>query len=149
MQALLRSVALALLVLGVASQASAGDKVWSVAGIINNGLATVFSCTNGTTAAATVNVEVFNKVGTADSSASGSVPVGATVSFVTGPVAALGAPDGILTIDIGSSTIRGGSARITAPSGVFCSAYVTTPFGDPPTTGWSLKVVKKTNQEGD
>src|SRR5262245_18349157 len=43
--------------------ASAADKIWSVPAVISNGLATVFSCTNGVAVPATVTVDIFLKNG--------------------------------------------------------------------------------------
>lgn len=157
MQTVLRSTALLLLVLGVASRASAGDKVWSVAGVVNNGLATVFSCSNGSSAAATIVVEVHNKSGGLDKTITAtSVPAGGTANIATQSVDLLGGatadpPYYVYPVfpDPPTSLIRGGSAVVTAPSGVYCTAYLMTPGGDPPALMHKLSVVKKTNQKGD
>src|SRR5262245_49596682 len=100
-----------------ASQASAGDKVWSVPGVINNGLATAISCTNGTTAAATVNVDVFDQGGSLSGTGNASIPAGQSNTFVTKAVAML--PSATL---LGAGDVRGGAATISAPSGVYCTA---------------------------
>ena len=76
MRILLRSTALVVLALGIASQASAGDKVWSVPGVINNGLATVISCSNGGSVAATVTVDIFTQNGGGDVTGTTSIPAG-------------------------------------------------------------------------
>ena len=83
MRTVLSSAALLLVVLGVASQASAGDKVWHVPGVINNGLATMISCTNGGSAAASVTVDAFNQTGSASGTGNSSIPAGQSHSFVT------------------------------------------------------------------
>jgi hypothetical protein len=49
---------------------------------------------------------------------------------------------------VGVPSIMGGSARITAPSGVYCVAYVVDTV-DPPTLMMRLPIIKKTNQKGD
>ena len=50
--------------------------------------------------------------------------------------------------NLGSADIRGGSARITAPSSVYCAAYVISPAGDPPAVFSTLPVIKKNRQKG-
>jgi len=147
MGTLLRSTALALLVLGLASQASAGDKIWSVSGVVNNGLATVFSCTNATTAPVTVKVDVFLPNGTLDVTGSvNNVASNATVDLATKNVLSM---VGGIELDMVASTMHSGSARIIVPSGVFCTAYVVDPVNNPPTSMKTLPVIKKTNQKGD
>ncbi len=146
MRTFLRTAALVLLVSGAASQASAADKIWSVSGVVNNGLATVFTCTNGGTAAANMKVDVFRKDATFDATGTVSIAPGATKSIGTKTVAAL--PGGI-DLDLGANIIHGGSARITAPSGVFCTALIIDPSGTPPVTFSTLNIFKKTTQKGD
>lgn len=63
MRTVLRSTALVLFVLGIASQAAAADKEWHATGVINNGTATVFTCTNGSTVPANVTVTIYRKDG--------------------------------------------------------------------------------------
>lgn len=146
MRTVLRTAALLLLASGVASQAYAGDKVWSVTGVVNDGLATLFTCTNGTSAMATVKVEIFNSAGASDSSGMPNVAPNATVTLGTKFVNAL--PGAV--VPLGTSTpLHSGSARITAPSGVFCTAWVVDPVGNPPASMKTLPVFKKTNQKGD
>jgi hypothetical protein len=146
----LKRLAVLIVVLGGASPASAGDKIWNVPGVVNNGVATAFSCTNRGTAAATVMVQAFNKDGTAAGSASVNTPAGATANVVTKAVAMLGGGTfDSLYVSMGAAEIRGGSAQITAPSGVFCSAYIIDHLTDPPTIISPLKVIKKTTQKGD
>lgn len=146
MRTVLRSIALVLLALGFASQAAAGDKIWSVPGVINNGLATVFTCTNGTSAAANVKVEVFTKAGVLDATGNISAAAGATVNLATQTAAAL--PGGV-DVNLATSTMHSGSARITVPSGVYCDAWLIDPGVTPPTSMRTLPVIKKTNQKGD
>lgn len=131
--------------IGAASQASAADKIWSVPGVINNGVATVFSCTNGGTAPASVTVSLFNSNGSAGPTGTATIAVNATADFGTATVAALGTLD----VNLGAGTMLSSSARISAPSGVYCTAYVIDRASDPPAVAWSLKVVKKTTQKGD
>jgi hypothetical protein len=133
----------AVLALGVASEASAGNRIWSVPGVINNGLATVVSCTNGGSSPAGVTVDMFNETTGASGTGNFSIPAGQSHSFGSQPVAALPG----LT-DLGSGDIRGGSARISAPSSVFCAAYVISPSGDPPAVFATLPVIKKNRQKG-
>ena len=147
MRTVLRAAVLALLVLGVASRASAADKVWSVPGVMNDGLATVFSCTNGGTSAANVKVELFAADGTANASATVNVASGATADFATQNVAAF--PFGSIEANLSSSTMHSGSARITAPSGVYCTAGLFDQTNNPPTSMRALPVIKKTTQKGD
>lgn len=141
-------LALALLASSL-SPALAGTNVWAVPGIINNGLATVLSCTNGDAVPASVTATIFTRAGVQNATATApSIAAGATVNFATQPVAVLGIPDS-LNINLATSVTRGGSAKITAPSKVYCSAYIADPVGDPPTVGWQLNIVKKTSQKGD
>lgn len=146
MRTFLRTAALVLLVLGAASQAPAADKIWSVSGVVNDGLATVFTCTNGGTAAATMKVDVFRKDGTSDATGTVSVAPGATKSIGTKNVFAL--PGGV-DLELGDTIIHGGSARITVPSGVFCTAFIVDPVSNPPATLSTLNIFKKTTQKGD
>jgi hypothetical protein len=137
------AVLLAVLASGVASQAWAGSRVWSVPGVINNGLATVVSCTNGGSGPTNVTVQLFDETTGMSGSASATIPAGTSHSFGSQPVAALPG----LT-NLASGDIRGGFARITAASGVFCAAYVVSPTGDPPSVFSSLPVIKKNRQKG-
>jgi hypothetical protein len=133
----------AVLVLGAASQASAANRVWSVPGVINDGLATAVSCTNGGNSPAGVTVEMFNETTGTSGTGNFSIPAGQSHSFVSQPVASLPG-----ATNLGSADIRGGSARITAPSGVYCAAYVISPAGDPPAVFSTLPVIKKNRQKG-
>jgi hypothetical protein len=114
-----------------------------VPGVINNGLATVVSCTNGGTTASSVTVEMFNQTMGLSGTGNTSIPAGQSHTFGSQLVAALPG----LT-NLGAGDIRGGSARITAASGVFCAAYVISPTGDPPAVFSGLPVIKRNNQKG-
>jgi hypothetical protein len=73
------------------------------------------------------------------------VAANATATFGSKGVAAIPALDANLNGPLQQS----GSARITAPTGVFCTAYVVDPFNDPPSVGWQLTIVSKIKQKGD
>ena len=130
----------------VASQAVAGDKVWSVPGVVNNGLATIFACTNGGTVAASVTVDLFTINGVAAIGGSATVNLN---PMATGTIASKAVVSLSPTATMATGTILSGSARITAASGVYCVAYVTDPVTDPPTVMMRLPVIKKTSQKGD
>jgi hypothetical protein len=133
----------AVFVSSLASQASAANRVWSVPGVINNGLATVVSCTNGGSSPASVTVEMFNETTGATGTGNASILAGHAHSFASQPVASLPG-----ATNLGSADIRGGFARITAPSSVYCAAYVISPAGDPPALFSTLPVIKKNRQKG-
>jgi hypothetical protein len=131
------------LVPSLVSQAWAGSRVWWVPGVINNGLATVVSCTNGGSGPASVTVDMFHQTTGASGTGNASIPAGQSHSFASQPVASLPG-----ATNLGSADIRGGSARITAASGVFCAAFVISTGGDPPTVFSTLPVIKKNRQKG-
>lgn len=121
--------------------------LWSVTGVINNGHATLVSCTNAAAASITVGVEVFDPAGASLSNpATTSVVMapGATVLF--GTQAAVGyVVDSALNVGI----VQKGSARVlaTAPQGIVCTSWLVNPgIGSADT---ALKVFKKSKQKGD
>jgi hypothetical protein len=111
----------------------------SVPGVDNgsDGMATVFSCTNGGTAAASVTVSLFEKGGAPGPTRTASIAVNATVNFATASVKAF-----TVDVNLGAPTMSSGSASISAPSGVFCAAFITDASHDPPSVMVSLPVDK-------
>jgi hypothetical protein len=124
--------------------------LFSIPGIINNGFATAFECTNATENNVTVGVEVFATAGgPAVNNAlltAATLTPGATVTYVTQDTAAMA-----LEVNLVVGLIHGGSARILADvrSGVLCSAFLVDPYTYPVATTTSLSVVAKTKQKGD
>ena len=104
-------------------------------GILDNNLETYFACTNGATTPSFVTVSLFNEDGTAGPTASLTIPVQGTGTFTT--AASLGV---FSDINLGAGTMSSGSARISAPPEVYCTAYVGGQ-GDPPSPTWSLPVI--------
>jgi hypothetical protein len=123
---------------------------FSVPGVVNNGLATVFACTNVSSSDIIVGVEVFGAAGGAalnDASATSlTVAPSGTAMFGTQALAGI-VVDRALNVGI----VHKGSARIlaTAKSGVTCSAFLATPESSPPNSMTGLTIVKKTTQQGD
>lgn len=124
--------------------------LYSVPGVIRSaGLATFFACTNTTSAAIRVGVEVFGPPGGAaandPSATSLNVAAGGTVLFGSG-AAGLS-----VSSDLATGSISKGSARVlaTARSGIICSAFIADIGNAPPTSMASLSVVKQTTQAGD
>jgi hypothetical protein len=103
----------------------------------SDGMATVFSCTNGGTAAASVTVSLFEKGGAPGPTRTASIAVNATVNFATASVKAF-----TVDVNLGAPTMSSGSASISAPSGVFCAAFITDASHDPPSVMVSLPVDK-------
>jgi hypothetical protein len=122
--------------------------LWTVPGVINNGLTTVFLCTNASSSTITVGVEVFGDAGTSNNDpAVTAIAIAPSVTriFITKP---------ILSFDynaaLGVGIVHHGSARILATGkGVICTALLATSAGTTPTTLGNLTIVKKTKQKGD
>jgi hypothetical protein len=123
--------------------------LYSVPGVIDGVVQTLFACTNTTSANIRVGVELFGAAGGAaanDPSASSlDILPGATMIFGTGPTVWIG-----IDSNVGGAIGRG-SARIlaTARSGIICSAFLADPTTAPPTSMASLSVVKQNTQQGD
>ena len=150
-------IALALLAaLGFAMPARAGlgdplpapftKHVFSVPGIINNGVVTVISCTNGTAASLQVGVEWFKKDGTSVGVSSLSIAAGATANFATDSVTAL-ITDALMPLPV---TLKSGSARVlsTTTNGIFCTAFVMDRVNDPAVPMMPLLVTGPKKQKG-
>jgi hypothetical protein len=121
---------LAALVVAAPARAGLGDPlpapftkhVFSVPGVINNGVVTVVSCTNALLTPLNVGVEWFKKDGTSLGVSSFSIPAGATANFGTDTTIAL-PMDALMPV---SAPMKSGSARIlsTTSSGILCTAFV-------------------------
>ncbi len=130
---------------------SATINTYSVPGVINGAsgmidrtpLATVISCTNGGTAAASVTVSLFQENGTAGATATTEVPAKGSRNFATTTVA--GWP---VNVNMSEGLLLTGSAGISAPTGVFCTAFVTEESHNPALVMMSLPVIKRTAQKG-
>jgi hypothetical protein len=115
--------------------------LWSVPGVINNGLGTVFLCTNATANPIRVGVEVFAPAGGGSlndaSSTSVLVQGGATVGWQTQSVASL-----FYLNNLGLVVIHNGSARVLATSstGIICTAALAEARGNPPTVLMNLTI---------
>jgi hypothetical protein len=124
--------------------------LYSVPGIINNGLlTTLFSCTSTDTADMRVGVESFGSAGGSPSNdpvaASFSVLPGGTVTFGCVSAASI-AVNSVLSC----GPLSRGSARILATSRkLICTAYIVDPGNVPPTSAWQLTIVKGTSQQGE
>lgn len=102
--------------------------LYSVPGVINDGLATVFSCTSVDPATITVGVDVFDQDGSLSATGSATVAPGKSANFGTKGVGSLPALTNLFAGDV-----RGGSARILATSKkVLCTAFVLATSSDPP-----------------
>jgi len=141
------SAALAMFAVASASTAIAADKQWHVTGVINDGLATVFTCTNRSTMAQSVTVTVYNKAGGVDASGTiGSIAPQATVNFGSNAVVSFG---GGIDFNLGVSTpLHSGSAVVSAPAKVYCTAFVIDPTNPVPTTTFTLPMFKSATQKG-
>ncbi len=147
-------IALAVLTLAPAAHAGLNDPipspftkhVFSVPGIINDGLATVVSCSNATSASLNVGVEWFRRDGTSLGVGSTTVPAGETRNFGSA---------GVLSLPIDaqaptSATVKSGAARVlsTSTKGLLCNAFVIDPANDPPTRMMQLLVTAPLKQKG-
>ncbi len=117
---------------------------------MNNGLATVFACTNAGDTTVTIAVEVFGPAGGTGlnnpATTALSMASGATVMFATQATAGLS-----LDYNLGLGIISKGSARVlaTEKKGIICSAFLADPASPPPAVMVSLSIVVKTKQRGD
>jgi hypothetical protein len=123
--------------------------LFTIPGVINDGMGTVFTCTNALSMSVTIGVEVFATGGgpaVNDAMATATVLApGATVMYSTRPMTGF-----VADRNLGAPLIYKGSARIlsTARSGVLCSAFVADPLNSPPTSMANLTIVRKTVQKG-
>ena len=120
--------------------------VYSVSGVVNDGWATMFFCTNADKKAVTIGVEVFGEAGGAPANDAASNALltlpGQSVLFVTNGVGGFLADSGL-----SPGTISKGSARILSTSKkIVCSAVLAKTDG---TSMAPLSVVAKTKQKGD
>jgi hypothetical protein len=131
--------------------------VWTVPGAMQTGgcVGTFVMCTNGSTAATTVGVEMFGPVGNALGNAvTITVAPNASVMFGTGLASAISIDGNLAT-----GVFTRGHARVYAqsPKGIMCAAYLaeecnntqTPGSAGTPTMMVSLPVIKKTSQKGD
>jgi hypothetical protein len=130
----------------------AGQKsyhLYSVAGLINNGMATVILCSNTSSENVLVGVEVFGAAGGAsinDASLSAvTVPPSGSVMYAAQELAAF---SGEINLAVG--VIHMGAARVLATSrgGLACTAFLVT-HTNPVTATTALTIIKKTKQKGD
>jgi hypothetical protein len=123
--------------------------LYSVAAVLNNGMASVFGCTNMSSDAIIVGVEAFGPAGGValnDASATSvTLSSGGTVLFTTQDLAQF-----TNEINLALGAIHGGSARIlsTSRSGLVCTAFLAAP-SNPASSMTTLSIVKKTKQKGD
>ena len=114
-------LALGLVVYGIVEALAPGPGPttrYSVHRVVNITATTVFSCTNGGHAPAQVEVSLFDGSRAVSVPASTTIEAGATAAFSTGLVWSL--PSKVLQV----APLRRGSAEISAPTGVDCSAFV-------------------------
>ena len=124
-------------------QEYASFHLWSVPGVINDALGTVFPCTNTTSNPIIVGVEVFNAAGGAalnDADATSlALGPGATGMFGTQVM-------GGFQLDSNQNTglVTKGSARIlaSAATGIICSAFLADPASSPPIAMTNLTLAK-------
>ncbi len=122
--------------------AGLGTHVWSVAGVVDNGLIkTVFGCTNTGTSPITVGVELFDRVGTLSNVAGATALTfgpGASRLFATSTPPNFTADSSLGTVfDIGSARIVADSSKLV------CSAWL---VGT--SSMASLTIMKKAKQKG-
>jgi hypothetical protein len=123
--------------------------LFTIPGVVNNGLATIITCTNATALTAVLGIEVFATAGGAainNALASAlSVGPGATVLFSTELTAGF-QQDANLAIGL----LHKGSARVLSSlrSGIICSAFLSETTQLPPKTMVNLTIVRKTVQKG-
>jgi hypothetical protein len=126
-------------------QGQASFHLWSVPGVVSNGLSTVFSCTNTTSNPIIVGVEVFGAAGGAalnDADATSlALGPGATGMFGTSAFAGF-VVDSLLLPGL----VHKGSARIlaSAGTGISCSAVLSNSETAPPVAMTNLTVAKHT-----
>jgi hypothetical protein len=116
--------------------------VYSIPGVVNNGYATLFLCTNVTSPARVVGVEVFDLDGTTvnDPSASSLVlQPGMTRIFGTQTTASFQVDS-----DLAIGLLFKGSARIlaSATDGVICTAMLVAPTVSPAASMTNLTIVE-------
>ena len=132
--------------LGDAIPAPFTKQLFNVPGVINDGLATVISCSSGLSTSIDVGVEWFRKDGTSVVVTTLTIPAGTTRNFGTTTTA--GVPiDGVMA---GADTIKSGAARVlsTTPTGIFCDAFVMETLNDPPTVSRQLLITGAKKQKG-
>lgn len=117
--------------------------LYSIPGVINDGVGTYVSCTSVAPTTIKVGVEAFKPDGTLADGESLSVAPGATVTF--GTAGAFGVHvDQILA----TGTLLNGSARVLATSkSLLCTAFIADKANDPPTSMVSLTIVAKLKQK--
>jgi len=116
--------------------------LWTVSGVVNNGLVTVFPCTNASDSTVTVGVEVFGPAGTSlndPTTTAIAVPPGSTVIFGTKAAAGFSV-DAALNVGI----LHAGSARILATNkGIICNAILADWQSVPPSSMANLAIIKR------
>jgi hypothetical protein len=102
-------------------------QVFSVPGVINNGVVTVISCSSASTASLNVGVEWFRKNGTSVGVASAMIPAGETRNFASATTLALPI-DGVMPGP--GDTLKSGAARVlsTTTAGLLCNAFLMDPL---------------------
>jgi hypothetical protein len=127
---------------------------FSASGVINAaGLGTFFSCTNPSSVAVLISVELFTDAGgdpcNDASSVSVSAPPGGTVMFSTqnNVESSFFSTQPLTAVDMFLSL---GSARIVSTGkGLVCTAFVADVSNSPPSSMMPLKLVLKGKQRGD
>jgi hypothetical protein len=121
--------------------------LWSVPGVVNNGYSTIFACSNSTSTAIRIGVEVFGAAGGASlnnaSATSLVLQAGASGGFITQVSSSF-----ITKTPLGIGLLHDGSARIlaTASTGVICSAILADPATSPAASMTNLTVVSPNTQ---
>lgn len=121
-------------------------QVFSVPGVINNGLATIISCSSATTVSLSVGVEWFRKNGTSVGVSSLTIPPGETRNFGSNTTLGLAMDATMPTL----VTIKSGAARVlsTTTTGLLCNAFLMDPDNDPPKVLMPLLVTGPKKQKG-
>ncbi len=120
--------------------------LYSVPGIINDGVATVISCSSALPASVNVGVEWFQNDGTSLGVSSFTIPAGGTANFESNSITSLPASAAIPALP----QIKSGAARVlsTTTSGVLCNAFEIDPSNDPPARMMQLLITGVKKQKG-
>ena len=124
--------------------------VFSVPGVVNDGAATVISCTNALLTSLNVGVEWFRKNGTSIAVSSLTIPAGQTRNFVSATVNWLSAGGGVDATMSPNENLMSGTARVlsTTSSGLLCNAYAVDASNNPPQRMMALLVTAPKKQKG-
>ena len=126
-------------------------QVYSVPGIVSDGVATVISCSSALSTPLNVGVQWFKKDGTPADGATGlsqfTIPAGGTVNF--GSNGTVWLP--IDAVMPGGATLKNGAARVlsTTTKSLLCNAFLVDPNNDPPKLLMHLPMMRGKAQKGD